>query len=311
MLVGLVDPNGEIRSLKECLEEGALDEWYPRSYVAAAADVREWRGKASVTQGLNGTRLEFFKILVDYVDDPAESAFKIIGTRGHGTLEKYAKMFGLAEKRLEDPDISGILDSLEQWNDGSWVLTDYKTWGAYRVMRALGATAQNEPVLGADGEPTYYKSGQKKGQMVTKRVVKIDSSAGDLREPAMQLNRYRILAKDELGIDAARMRIFAIVRDGGTANARGNNVTKNTYMIPVERIDDEKVLAYFGEKSRLLVEAVAKAEEFMQKGQGRMEAVRDATPAMCTEEENWRGRRCQGYCPVATFCKTIGDNPHL
>src|SRR4030043_1655835 len=87
MLKWFISPTGEKLLVKDCLEKGLLSNYFTLAYLNACASIREWTGKASTTQLIDGTRLSYLKLLVPYAEDPDESAFKILGTRTHASLE--------------------------------------------------------------------------------------------------------------------------------------------------------------------------------------------------------------------------------
>ena len=96
---------------------------------------------------------------------------------------------------------------------------------------------------------------------------------------------YRLLFEERFEKRIDEMWIQATVRDGGTVSAKQNKVDKNIYMIPVERLSDQYVRMYFGQKAADLLQALDTDD-----------------PAKCTDEENWNGRRCKMYCEVSKFC---------
>ncbi len=308
----LIDRDGTEHSVEDALA-GSMREQFPTSFVELASRHREWEGVASVTQCLNGTRMEYLKILCDYAESVDGSAFRVLGTRGHGKLEQYEDRINnaLAETYMSYGDLKGTCDLIEEQPDGSLWMVDYKTSGSFRVKKALGIYTEDEPVLTADGEQQYYKSGKKKGKLVTRKAIRRSPARRDLGEWQWQLNRYRLLAREAFGFDIDRMFIFVIVRDGGTASARQNGVTENTYMIEVPELDEQQVLSYFIEKSEALSGAVASYENAVYSGMTHEEALVAAMPEPCTPTEAWDGRRCERYCPVAQWCIGNGDNPYV
>ena len=77
------------RPIEQCLErcprpEGRclrLDKLHEISYD------RQWEGKASTTQLLNPTRMEYLKITRDYAIEPKSRAYAIYGIYQHKRLE--------------------------------------------------------------------------------------------------------------------------------------------------------------------------------------------------------------------------------
>lgn len=285
-------PDGERIEIPKCLNNCRMgDRCAPLAYLNMTAEEREWTGKASTTQLINGTRLAYLQIVKDYAVTPDDSAFMIVGTRGHGKLEKFESDTSFVEEKLEVNDITGITDLIEEEN-GELILTDYKVPGSYKVAKALGLKEVTEEVLDENGNIIRYKSGQKKGQIKTRKVWINQPDPLDKWEWDYQLNFYRIGAELILSEPIAKMRIFCIVRDGGTYIAKNRGIERNTYLIDVPRIEDGIILEYFERKKIALLSALDKKE----------------LPPMCSDLENWDGRRCNGYCPVAEYC--VG-NPHI
>ncbi len=245
------------------------------------SDVRPWTGTASTTQCLNGTRLEYLKIKKDYYVDPQDQAFALLGTRHHQALESVAKKLGiLAEEKLED-EVTGVADLLEA-NGGSFTLTDYKTWGAFAVMKALGITYQLVP----SGE-VYKRAGSwgKVGDPKMMRVFTTKPETADLFNPTLQLNNYRLMF-EQRGLVISKMRIQATVRDWVRDTPKEHGLHKKIYLIPIPRLPDDTVADYFWQKSTALLAALEKNE----------------LPPPCSPREMWDGRRCSDYCEVREFC---------
>ena len=230
---------------------------------------REWNGEPSTTQLLNGTMMEFLKITRDYGVNPQSRAFSIHGTKVHGELQKYAEELGLPAEIAMSPDGRDIFDLLEYNSTNSWTLTDYKTWGSYRVVRALGITKVGK---GKDAE----------------FLVKPEDA--DLSNEELQLNNYRIKL-EKLGIIINNMQLQVMVRDGGLSVAATRGIDFNIRLIPIKRLPDDEVLAYFAAKRQRLLNALADYKK-----------DNNYFPEVCNSEESWEGRRCQSYCDVAEFC---------
>ncbi|GAH13352.1 unnamed protein product [marine sediment metagenome] len=107
----------------------------------------------------------------------------------------------------------------------------------------------------------------------------------DLFDTELQLNRYRVML-EERGLSISRMQVQITVRDGGLAVAHSRGIERNTYKIPIRRLDDSDVLGYFQSKHKDLLLA--------------LEESKCTSP--CDERECWEGARCKGYCEVAMFC---------
>ena len=236
--------------------------------LKAMADERKWTGRPSTTQLLNGTMLEFLKITRDYAIDPQKKAFALLGTRHHQELAAAAFRLGLPAEVALSPDGRDIYDLLEPEN-GTWTLSDYKTWGSYRMVRALG----------------IVKVGKGKD---SKFIV--DESQKDLWESEMQLNHYRILLEG-YGVKVGKMQVQVTIRDGGLQIARTRGITKNIELIPIKWLPNGRVNLYFDMKSDALL---ASLENYKNDPQ--------YLPPPCNAKECWDGARCRGYCEVAEYC---------
>ena len=150
-----------------------------------------------------------------------------------------------------------------------WTLVDNKGWGSYKVARALG----------------LVKSGKGKDA----RFV-IDPQQADLYEVELQLNHYRVML-EEKGVEIGRMQLQVFVRDGGLAVARTRGIERNSYIIPIKRLDDNLVEVYFGLKSADLLTALERYKDDPS-----------YLPQPCDNRESWDGNRCGKWCDVAKFC---------
>ena len=241
------------------------------------AQQREWKGKPSTTQCLKGTLEAFLLLTVDYFIDPQKAAFRLLGSNHHKLLEN-TDLPILDEQVFdgEDAEVSGIVDL---WDDGT--LTDYKTWGSFKVGRALGLYKEDVPT----GE--IYKSGARKGQAKTRKETRQSPDKVDMDDAVYQLNRYRIFY-EKAGFKVNKLQIQATVRDGGIRAATSTGVDRNIYIIPVPILSDEKILTYFKRKSEALLRCMKEKK---------------AKPIdYCTKEERWDGRKCDKYCDVNFKC---------
>ena len=227
-------PDGVTRPISQCLEKCPRTEGrclrLPTLYEVGHD--RQWTGKASTTQLLNPTRMEFLKITRDYSINPKSRAFALLGSRHHYRLEQAGKKLeGMGVEAVEkhlDGDETGILDLLEpdELKEGSFVLTDYKTWGSFAVAKFMGVS---------DSNGDYER-----------------------KQTTLQLNNYR-LKVEALAFPVSRMLIQATVRDGNTKSAYINKIDDPMPMIPVERLEDNYVREYFLTKSFALLSALKKS----------------------------------------------------
>jgi len=290
-------PDNDTVLIDRCLENGGCrmgNRCATRPYLRLVGYDREWNGVTPSAAG-NGPRMLYLKATTDYVINPAERVWAAFGTGTHGKLSihKYTHNV-LSEEKLSDEAIKGIADVLEEdeQRQGFYVLSDYKTWGSFKVAKALGLTIKKteEPIL-ENGEPVLLKSGKNKGEKKTKTVssIVIDPSTIDLLSEELQLNRYRILF-EEHGFPISKMVIQAIPRDGGTYIAQNRGIDRNLYLIPIRRLVDADVLDFY----KLLQISIDRA-------------FRSGFVRRCDKWESWDGRRCNGYCEVATACIKMSE----
>jgi hypothetical protein len=282
-------PDGIRRPVEECLKKCPRPEGRCLSLptLISISHQREWNGKPSTTQLINGTRLAYLQIKKDYAVKPFDRAFALLGTRHHTRLDKVAqKLNALSEEKLEGDD-TGILDLLvpdEAVDYEAYELWDYKTAGSFKVAKALGLVGKKVPE--PNGE--VYKSSGKWGKAGTPKMVTVwerDPATVDMWEWEYQDNNYR-LKIEACGFPISKMFNQITVRDGGTITATNRGITENIYKIPIRRLPDEQVREYFRVKREALL-------GFLSNGK---------FPPPCNNAESWNGRRCKGFCDVAEFC---------
>lgn len=273
-----VCPNGEKVfidiCLHKCLQNLPTGRCLPARTLRLIAEQRPWEGKPSTTQLLKGTREAYLEITRDYALNPQNELFRILGTRAHTGLDHYTGDNELGEIRLSDENASGQFDFYDAENQ---ILYDSKTWGSYKVMMALGLrqeTIETEEV---------YKTGPKKGQKKTKKVIV--QGEPDMLETEIQLNHYRMMLEDA-GFPVREMYVEAIVRDGGTHIAKGRGIEQNGYLIPVRRLNNDFVNEYLKTKADALLNALKN----------------NIMPPPCNDDETWNGRKCKEFCRVWEFC---------
>jgi hypothetical protein len=271
MLKYFIKPNGDLIEVEEALRTGALSDRYPCAYLNICAEERIWTGIPSTTQLINGTRMEYLKILTNYAVDPDQCAFRVAGTGMHQTLKKYTPNNSIAEMAIPDDEITGIPDLIEEQPNGETWLVDYKDWGAYRVKR-------------------FFE--------------------GDTFDVDMQLNRYKLVVEEYFGIKIHRMKVFAKLRDGGLEVARRYKLDQLTYYLDIKKRDVAEVEIYFQQKRQALLNSLTMHENDGQDTPGAHydEILAMCSPPMCNEQENWKGVRCKRFCPVWKACMVIGNH---
>lgn len=252
--------------------------------LLAISQDRIWTGVPSTTQLINGTMLEFLKITKPYSIDPQDRIWLLHGTLVHNQLERAAKELNLPSEIALTGEERDIFDLLEPDTNG-WTLTDYKTWGSYRVARAMGIVEVGKI---PDPSGVVYKTSGRWGRAGSPKMVskfEIHPEQGDNWEAELQLNHYRVMLALRY-VNVAKLQVQVLVRDGGLQIATSRGVDRNIYTIPIRIIPDPEVLKYFGDKSTQLLQALA---------QGYWTEP-------CNNKECWEGNRCKGYCEVAEYC---------
>ena len=285
-------PDGETIEIADCLSIGGCrmpHRCATLPYLETISYDREFKGVSPSAAG-NGPRLICLIASSPYAIDPAKRVFAAHGTGVHDKLSihKYTRDV-LSEERLSDKDMAGIADVLEQdeSDPGFYVLTDYKTFGSFKVARCLGITQQDQPILDKDGEPVLLKSGKNKGKPKTRKITTTNPEKADLKQISLQLNRYRIFFETS-GFPVSRIQIQVMVRDGGLWIAKQRGIEKELMLIPIPRMDDKEVLQYYRELQ-------AQVDEAFETGWIRK----------CNSWESWDGRRCAGWCDVKHECEEM------
>lgn len=295
-------PDSETIEIDKCLSPKGCrmgQRCATRPFLRLIGYDRRWEGVSPSAAG-NGPRMLYLKATVQYVIEPGSRVFSAIGTGTHGKLaiQSYTKDV-LSEEKLSDERIKGIADVLEDDEEkaGQFVLTDYKTWGSFKVAKALGIVSETveETIIDeATGKPIILKSGPNKGQPKTRqrKEIRIDPAKIDLRDTELQLNRYRILF-EAAGFPVSRMQVQATPRDGGTYIAQNRGIDKNIYIIPIKRLQNKDVLDFY----RNLAAEVT-------------EAFRTDFARKCDYWESWERKRCEGFCEVMEACKAMSEEAH-
>jgi hypothetical protein len=283
-LKNFICPDAVEINCKDCLKEGGCrrkNRCATRAYLTLASTERTWTGKPSTTQLIAGTMYSFLKLTKDYSITPDSRAFMINGTNAHAKLENAGAddEYSLLEEKYANEDISGISDVIEEEN-GTVKLMDYKISGSFKVAKALGWTVAEQPT------DEVYKSGKRKGEHKTIKILVQDKTKADIRDWTLQLNKYRIFFEKKFNKKISKLQIQVIVRDGNTFIARSRGVFRNVYLIDIPIVNDKEINGYFETKKKNLLQAIK---------QGFWNEI-------CNEKENWEGLKCAKYCEVAQYC---------
>jgi hypothetical protein len=223
------------------------------------------------------------RITKDYAVSPESRAFALLGSTHHKMLEGFAD--GKGEVKVEVMGIQGTCDMPEEVSGTDECdILDYKTWGSFRVARALGLEDVGKV---PDPSGAVYTRGGKWGPAGSPKMVSIfraNAGKADLANEVIQLNFYRV-GLEKQGRKVRKLGIQATVRDGGTVTAKSYGVDRLIYMIEVPRIGDVDVMGWLLERKLELEDAL----------------ISNST-RVCSDTECWGGRRCQNYCDVAGFC---------
>jgi len=289
-------PDGKTILIESCLQKHGCrlkKRCATLPYLRLIGFDREWKGVSPSSAG-TGPRALYLKAEVNYAINPQDRAWSAFGTSTHDNLgiHKYSENV-LSEEKLSDADMSGTADILEEDEEKNdhYILTDYKTWGSFKVAKALGLVIETteETILDEEGSPVLLKSGPNKGKPKTrqKTELKYDPAKIDLKAEEYQLNRYRIFFEQK-GFPISRIRIQVVTRDGGTYIAKNRGILKNIYIIPVKRLLNNDVLAYYKNLSDEV-----------------LEAFRTGYARKCDIWESWGRKRCEGFCEIVEDCKSM------
>jgi hypothetical protein len=233
-----------------CLKSCRLnDRCCPKAVLKMVGTNRKWEGIPSTTQLQKGTREAFLELKYEYAIKPKKSVSATLGSGMHSKLENWSSFEDLTEKRLTLDDISGQFDLVERQENGENWLIDYKTTGAYKVKLAL---------------------------------------EGDFEEWQYQLNNYRLMLENQ-GIKIDKIRVFAIVKDGNTWQAKKDGIDEGCYYIDIPFIPAMQVNNYFQFKKNALLNALKT----------------DILPGYCNDEETWHGIKCESWCNVKKWCNPL------
>jgi len=287
-LTEFICPDGEKIPIGNCLVSCRMNHrclTLPTLMQIITGD-RPWDGTPSTTRLLNGTMQEWLKATKPYAAKPQNYAYALLGNEHHAKLERAAGgVTTVTSETRIGTTIRSTPDILEpdEIFPGCFVITDYKTFGSYRVMKILGLE-KHEGFSDTD----VYKSSGKWGKAGSpKRITTwvVNPTKVDMYQEQMQLNHYRLQLSDQ-GYPITRMQLQITVRDGNTQSARGRGITEPIYLVPIPTLDDQWLRDFFEEKRRMLVAAMSGEQK----------------PPVCNDQESWEGRRCQDFCDVAHHC---------
>ncbi len=293
----------EISDWKELIES------YSPVYLQEVMNERHYTGAVSVTMCQRCPREVVFKQLFPYAIDPDDMAFAFLGTRVHKRLEVASNLeYGMSERKLRiemNVPMTGISDYI--FDHGSKrLLLDYKTWGSYRIAKALGLEKKQRPMLDAKGNPVLYKraaGGAKKGDPRTETYYDVNPDKVDLEDVKLQENMYRIMIDKEFPErQVTDMKVYAIVRDGGLQVATSRGVFYKTYAFNVPFVPNMEVIGYHQDRGMYIKENMDRLWDLSLK-----DILKDP-PRAGFPDETYHGFLCK-KCPVSHYCSMCADHP--
>lgn len=286
-------PDGEIIEIEKCLSKKGCrmnERCGTVPFLRLVCFDREFRGITPSSAG-NGIRYIYLKATTDYTVNPQDRVWAVLGIGTHDKLamERYTENV-LSEEELTDKQMKGIADVLEEDEneEGKYVLSDYKTWGSFKLCKGMGLTKVEREILDKEGNPILKQRGKNKGKPKTEKIPVIDPVKADLSSEEYQLNAYRIRF-EKWGFPVSRMQLQVMPRDGNTQSARLRGINRNVYILPIKRLEDEAVKSYYEGKKMYLQLA------FINKWYPK-----------CTLYERWEGNRCK-FCEVREKCEEMGE----
>jgi len=265
MLKRYICPDGKEIDVEKCLKKCRLkNRCLPYPYLKVVASNREYKGKVSVTQGLNGTRYNYFNIIKDIAERPHDYAFTTLGTNHHTLMEEnvgegFNGEWNQTEYYTGTPD---YYDSNEK------ILWDFKTYKSFKIKKLLG--------IGFDDD----------GNEV------IDENLAEREHEAMQLNAYRIMLEAK-GIEIKKMMLCVTNKDYRKPYTPKKAETKRKVFpdkivtVELPRIEDNIIMEFYKQKTEELNYALKHKK----------------LPTICSDAERWNGLRCKSYCPHFKECE--------
>ena len=298
-------PDGGKISIGDCMaiagcrmvNEGlSIDRCVPLTILGEQTRERQYVGQMSVTELANDFLFHYLKRKFPYGTNPTIGAARFIGSASHYLLEKNPSTFVEPEVKVNHPLFHGTADSvsIDEWNAGYHVLTDYKIYASYSLRQLKGMTR-----VYTDSPDEFYQrattvAGVKHLKGSPKQIAHWEevSENADTHKEMRQLNYYRIGLERQYGYRFSRLEVCAIIRDYG-AQARAI-FDREIYRIEIPRmeISDEEFLDYTRE----------------QQDQQFYYLENNIEPPMCNDEARWFGRRCQSWCDVRDICRYGGEN---
>lgn len=301
MVNGVITREGELLSVEEALNN-SFKLGYSASFITAAVNfaTRKWNGKAHPTDIVTCPRQAALKYTEDFPIKLEKTVDAMIGTSMHRFFK--GGDHGYDNVKCENEIMNGEIDLIEIVDNSFSVIYDFKVVKSFPVKKALGIYADYEPLLDEDGNQTYFKSGAKKGQPRTKKVIKQDFSKRDVIPYTRQLNIYRYLLEtgtikhdflEKFPIKALRVSQF--LKEAGKIAAQ-NGIEHSSYDVPIPIVDDEIMVEFIGERGGGI-------NNFMA-GSG------DLPPIPDNPNDVWDGRLCRDFCQVADKCKKYANDTH-
>lgn len=263
--------------IEDCIKECRMDRRCVAkpTLIMFAKGRREWKGKISTTQALNGTRLEYLKIRHEYGEAPCDRAFALAGTQHHLKYQQVEIPNALYEEWMEDEEGTGMLD---YYDSEMFELYDFKLIGGYKVNRVLGKISEDVVIPGE-----FFRSGPRKGQPRTQKVWGMCEP--DHFEYRMQLSRYGWMLRDA-GFRVDRVFLQATVRDWTKQTSKQYGLDRKIYLIEIPMFERDMVVNFYRGKRDALLKALET----------------NTVPEKCSDEERWNDRRCIEYCPIWNHC---------
>lgn len=276
-------PSGNNVKIKDCIDScpSGMRCMSKATLVSVADSVKDRNlgGQYSVTELISGSREIVLKKTSEYSINPQDQIFSMHGSAVHSICMGSVSDDVLTEIRLANELYTGQIDAYgDLLGNGKKILLDYKVTSSFKAAMALSYYKVDEPT----GE--FYKTGAKKGQEKTRKVMKT-GGVRHILEWAIQVNAYRMLL-EEHNFPVEEMWIQIYVRDYSLRIAAERNIEKPIYLIKVNKISDIWIKRYFAIKKRRLDEAMATG----------------VLPPFCSKRESWNGRKCQDYCNVFEAC---------